>query len=279
MQRLRRLAPWIVVGLTACAASAVWSVTEHLGRAHYADQVRRAQVVLDPATGESWDHRALVATNVSFLLLVITGTLFITWHYRMLRKLERIHPTPLRHSPGWAIAGWFVPLLNLVRPKQMVDETWRAAAPPDTSPTRIPLSFHVWWAFWVLSEIANAIGTNLPRHNLDDVVKASNMLAAADALTLAAALLAIVVVIRLDARATRVPDPIPLAEMPRMMLWNPPPGWPAQPVDWRPSADWRPDPSWPPAPAGWKFWVPRAERWLSQLDAPPDERQNRAGSE
>ncbi|MFT4295346.1 MAG: hypothetical protein QM582_08030 [Micropruina sp.] len=40
-----------------------------------------------------------------------------------------------------------------------------------------------------------------------------------------------------------------------MMRFNPPPGWPAPPSGWQPSADWRPDPSWPPAPPGWAFWV------------------------
>lgn len=272
-----RLAPAVVLALAACAVAAVWALVVQLERGHYADQVRSARVVLDSGVAASWDHRALVANNVSFLLLLVTAALFITWHYRMLRKLERILPTPLRHSPGWAIAGWFVPLLNLVRPKQMIDETWRAATPPDAPRTRVPLSFHIWWAFWVLSEIANAIGTNLPTHGPDDVVRSSNMLAAADALTLAAALLATVVVTRLDARDARVPEALPREAMPRMRLWNPPPGWPTMPPGWQPPDGWQPDPSWPPAPAGWNFWVPRAERWLSQLDA-PSEPQNRGGS-
>ena len=33
-----------------------------------------------------------------------------------------------------------------------------------------------------------------------------------------------------------------------------PPGWPEQPVGWRPPAGWAPDPRWPPAPSGWQFW-------------------------
>lgn len=42
------------------------------------------------------------------------------------------------------------------------------------------------------------------------------------------------------------------------MSWrfNPPPGWPAQPVGWSPPPGWSPDPSWPPAPPDWQFWVP-----------------------
>lgn len=40
------------------------------------------------------------------------------------------------------------------------------------------------------------------------------------------------------------------------LRFNPPPGWPTPPRDWRPPADWAPDPSWPAAPADWQFWVP-----------------------
>ena len=38
-----------------------------------------------------------------------------------------------------------------------------------------------------------------------------------------------------------------------------PPGWPEQPVGWRPPAGWAPDPHWPAAPPGWQFWEPDTE--------------------
>ena len=38
-----------------------------------------------------------------------------------------------------------------------------------------------------------------------------------------------------------------------------PPGWPEQPVGWRPPTGWAPDPQWPPAPSGWQFWEPDTE--------------------
>jgi hypothetical protein len=38
-----------------------------------------------------------------------------------------------------------------------------------------------------------------------------------------------------------------------------PPGWPEQPVGWRPPPGWAPDPQWPPAPSGWTFWKPDTE--------------------
>jgi hypothetical protein len=42
-------------------------------------------------------------------------------------------------------------------------------------------------------------------------------------------------------------------------VFNPPPGWPVPPTDWKPQHDWQPDSSWPPAPDDWKFWKPAQE--------------------
>jgi len=40
------------------------------------------------------------------------------------------------------------------------------------------------------------------------------------------------------------------------LVFNPPPGWPKPPKDWRPPAGWTPDPSWPKPPDGWQLWLP-----------------------
>lgn len=57
----------------------------------------------------------------------------------------------------------------------------------------------------------------------------------------------------------------------REPTFNPPPGWPAPPRDWRPDPWWRPDPAWPAAPEGWVFWVvppPKPTRpWVFWLTA------------
>ena len=40
------------------------------------------------------------------------------------------------------------------------------------------------------------------------------------------------------------------------LIFNPPPGWPTPPENWRPPAGWTPDPSWPEPPSGWQLWLP-----------------------
>jgi hypothetical protein len=101
-------------------------------------------------------HRA-DAVNVAFVaLLAATGVAFIVWFWRAYRNLEALG-LPTRYTPGWAIGGWFVPFLNLVRPKQVADDLWGAvtaarsgrAEPPGGS---VLLGF--WWAAWLGALIA-----------------------------------------------------------------------------------------------------------------------------
>jgi hypothetical protein len=252
---------WLVVfGLLTCAATSVWMVIVELDRARYAGRVGRSTVIPSYARTTSLDHHVAIARSTSFAVLLLTAIVFITWHYRMLRRLELSRGELLRHSTGWVIWGWFVPLFNLVRPKQMINDAWRATATTTTPRPRVAVRVHLWWAFWVLSLVLSAVGANSPRGTPENLSEADRVSAAADTFTVLAALLAVAVVVGLSRRESLVPQPLPLLARPGMMLFNPPPGWPTPQGGWSPPPGWQPDPSWPPAPEGWAFWVPRHER-------------------
>jgi len=38
-------------------------------------------------------------------------------------------------------------------------------------------------------------------------------------------------------------------------VFNPPPGWPKPPPNWKPPKGWTPDPTWPDPPEGWQLWI------------------------
>jgi hypothetical protein len=48
---------------------------------------------------------------------------------RAYRNLPALGAESPRFSSGWAVGAWFVPFLNLVRPKQIMDDIWRASDP------------------------------------------------------------------------------------------------------------------------------------------------------
>lgn len=113
-----------------------------------------------------------VADAVAAGLLLLGGVLVIAWMNRSYRNLPALAVTGLRFRPFWAIAGWFVPVFNLFRPKQIMDDLWRAShpkAPPLSSSWRVGPSTAwtgAWWAGLllglVLAAAGNAMMPNLP---------------------------------------------------------------------------------------------------------------------
>lgn len=150
-----RLSVAVQVLLVLCAACAVYSAIT----SRYAAGVYN-RLAADPASvpySEAARADSLVLWQLAELpLVLLCGILFITWLYRGHRS-DHMEPLSLQHKSGWAIGGWFVPILNLWRPYQMVTDLRRGAAG-----TRHPLTYPVqalWWgAFLVYSALDRVVG-------------------------------------------------------------------------------------------------------------------------
>lgn len=95
---------------------------------------------------------------------------FLVWYGRAYRNLDRLGAQGLRWKKGWAIAYWFIPIGNLFRPKQVMNDIWRASD-PNLPPVAhhwqdnpVPGLFHLWWALWLLTSWISNI---LFRRSLD----------------------------------------------------------------------------------------------------------------
>jgi Domain of unknown function (DUF4328) len=77
---------------------------------------------------DAFDTLVAVA-HVDLLVNVVCAVVFVVWTYRGYRNLAPLGASGLRFANGWAIGGWFVPVMFLWRPKQVVNDMWRASAP------------------------------------------------------------------------------------------------------------------------------------------------------
>ena len=100
---------------------------------------RQDASTVDPAAARRYDTVTLGGAVMLFVTYLAGGVLFITWLFRAHRS-DRMHGEQLRHGSGWAIGGWFVPILNLVRPLQMVLDLRRGASGSPAS--ALPVA---WW--------------------------------------------------------------------------------------------------------------------------------------
>lgn len=252
------LAIVVIVALVLSFAVGIWALVVRLDRASYVSSLIDQSVRFDEAAASHQDDRVQAAAAAALLTYLATAAVFVTWFAIVVRRLHAARPLEFRHRAGWAIGAWFVPLLNLVRPKQIADDAWHAAA---GRAVRVPLVFHFWWALYLIGNLTTYVGTRLT--NSDDpntLMNGDRVGAVGHGIWAVAAILAIVVVARLDVAAQHVqpapPQPTyPAAWPPPAMVFNPPPGWPAPAPGWVPPPGWQPDPSWPTAPSDWQFWI------------------------
>jgi uncharacterized protein DUF4328/uncharacterized protein DUF2510 len=120
-------------------------------------------------------------SGISLLVgyLLIGPLTFIPWFHRAYSNLARLGFHELRYGPGWAIGSWFVPILNLFRPKQMANDIYRAsdpAKPPRTNYWTEPITplLGWWWGLFVSAGFVEQIGTRLAIDaNEDDFIRAN----------------------------------------------------------------------------------------------------------
>jgi len=87
--------------------------------------------------------------------LTLTSIAFMTWLYRCRVNLRAFGTRRLRYSRNWAIFGFLIPVLNLIRPYQVAREVWQASDPSTDDPfewklVKPPFLFHAWWGSFIL---------------------------------------------------------------------------------------------------------------------------------
>jgi len=82
---------------------------------------------------------------------IVTGITFLKWIYRAYKNIQGFGAEGLRFSPGWAVGYYFIPILSLIRPVQVMSEIWRASDDPRNWPRR-PGSWMIasWWTLFLL---------------------------------------------------------------------------------------------------------------------------------
>jgi hypothetical protein len=142
---------WDVSQVTALSRAEAERIGGADGATSGADGFGGGIEAVEPATPGAGNG---VATLITMLDLA-TNIAFLVWFRR-----AYFHPAlpaeRLRFRRGLVVLSWFVPILNLIRPKQIMDDVWRASDPAllgsSAVPARKPVSMvvHMWWALWLV---------------------------------------------------------------------------------------------------------------------------------
>lgn len=100
------------------------------------------------------DTREQIVGIVYSIIFITSAVTFIQWFRRAYYNLSI--RTKTNHTDGWAAGSWFVPIISLYRPYQIMKEMWdkttrlikeKEATHLETTATVIG----VWWTLWIIS--------------------------------------------------------------------------------------------------------------------------------
>ena len=123
-----RVARWAMILLAAVAVLDVIAALSDFAEIRLLDRIIDGELVSDDEADAS-DTRQAVIGGIQFLVYAATAFVFIRWFRRCYRNLAPLGAERTRFKSWWTIAGWFIPIWNAFRPKQLLNDIWRGSDP------------------------------------------------------------------------------------------------------------------------------------------------------
>jgi hypothetical protein len=169
------------------------------------DRIESGELVGDDEI-DAQDRRLAAVGGAQALTYIACAIVFIRWLRAAYRNIDLLSPGVRRYGHGWAIGAWFVPILNLWRPKQIINDVWRGSGTP-TDYERPPVLLLAWWLSWIAGEVLGrlALDSAIDQETNEDLRTADFLYIFSDSWDIVNALMAVSVVRyltrRLDHRA------------------------------------------------------------------------------
>ncbi|NED99793.1 DUF4328 domain-containing protein [Phytoactinopolyspora halotolerans] len=200
-----------------------------------------AGAFIDERTGKRADDLVAGLGFAQLGMIVVIAVLFIIWQFRHAKNAQFLG-SRRKLGPGWAIGGWFVPVANLFLPAMQLFGASRFSDPaqnhgrPHGAGAGAGAGIVVVWAvvFGLANTLSRATRIVPDQSDIDEYLRQAatldRIVAASDALSAAAAVLALVMVRELSRRQElaldRAGSPQPavgLPVSPSRATWGPPP--------------------------------------------------------
>jgi hypothetical protein len=187
-----------MVLLAIAAVVLALSAFAELSQASLLTALRDGTRTITPAEAKASDDRVAAFGAIGQLVVLAAAACMITWLWQSVRFDQVVLRRSSRFSRGWAIGAWFVPFLNLVRPKQIVDDVWNSATEvANGGGARSRALLHAWWALYLGGGFFQTMAIFSTRGSTgatdtDSLLQASRMSALGYGLTAVAGVLAVV---------------------------------------------------------------------------------------
>jgi len=152
------------------------------------------------AIGVSDTLRQIVVI-VNLIIFILAIIFFIMWFRRAYYNLHELPWHNARYTEGWAAGSWFVPVINLWWPYQIMVDIWRGTQNAlkerlgEPQPTTI---IGWWWALRLTSSFVSQISARITgdAKGIDELITATQFELISDILTIPAIIITIVMIQR-----------------------------------------------------------------------------------
>ena len=180
------------------------------------------------------DLVGMVLGVVYMAVALASFIVWLIWVHRTYANLRPLGADGLGYSPGWAVGYYFIPILNLFRPYQVMRETWQASDPTHAGGTdwrRItaPALLGWWWTLRLVTYIAWKVMDAASVAVGEEDAAAQVGLAVGELALIAAEIVLLLIVIRVARQLTEMQDA-------RAQAMRMPFPAPASPAEWVPPA-------------------------------------------
>ena len=147
----------------------------------------------------AFDSTATTIGIVYLLLLAVTAIAFVAWLSRAIENVPRMGAGRPAVSPRWSIGWWFIPFANFVMPFRAVRDLDRRMRLPDGGGA--PVGW--WWAVYLAYTLPSSLVGAYETDDIGALTTAFQLSAIFDLVGVVAAVLAILVVRRIQGNADR----------------------------------------------------------------------------
>ena len=161
---------------------------------------------------EKSDNRILFLSTAYTVLWLLFYFFFYFWFHRAYRNSILLSEKPLRNTPGWAVAHFFLPIISLWYPYKSTKEIWNTSCPSGKKYFFLPL---LWWIFFILdlsfSQVAGKVMEGA--EEISEIIQATYYLLGAFLFSLISLFLTLLLVIRItEMQKERIAELPSLAE-------------------------------------------------------------------
>ncbi len=113
------------------------------------------------------DLREQAIGILAVVVAIISGVVFLRYLARANHNAGALGAEGLSATPGWTIGYFFVPILNLYRPYQILQEIWQASA-PEAGPWKNRPGLALigwWWGLRLIGVVVDRVSLQMAKHS------------------------------------------------------------------------------------------------------------------